>query len=139
MSTSLAIDFQQKLQQLLCADQYIFEKVRNIHQTLRHSGKYPYIYHRIGNIKLHNASFVNTYQMDGEVNIYYRETSIVEIKNIIKRVENIIANFSEAALPFKFISGRVVETDFSNSNDQITSRVQILFSSLVQERALYAS
>jgi hypothetical protein len=139
MSTSLSIDFQLKMQQRLQSDLIISDKVKNIHQSLKHSGKYPYIYHRINNIKLYNASFVNTYEIQGEVNIYYRDTSLIDIKILVKQVESIISNFSETTLSFKYISGRAVEADFSNSHDHITSRVQILFLCLLQERALSVS
>ena len=123
MSISLGIDFSNSLHNYFESNNSLKRNVKNIFHSLKNSGKYPYIYNRVNNIKNIDTRFIKTYEVEAEINLYTRDSKLEDIKIIISII-----------LPFKFISGKISEAEFSVSNDLLTNRVRINFISLIQGR-----
>lgn len=134
MSISLGIDFSKSLHNYFESNNNLKYYVKNIFHSLKNSGKYPYIYHKVNGIKNIDTRFLKTYEVEAEINLYSRDSKLEDIKIIISTIEESLANFSSITLPFKFISGKISKAEFSISNDLLTNRVRINFISLIQER-----
>lgn len=134
MSISLGIDFNNCLHNYFESNNSLKRYVKNIFHSLKNSGKYPYIYHKVNSIKNIDTRFLKTYEVETEINLYTRDSKLEDIKIIISSIEESLANFPSIILPFKFISGKISEAEFLVSNDLLTNRVRINFISLIQGR-----
>lgn len=134
MSISISLEFQNELQKIFESNLLLTNHVKNIFQSLKQSTKYPYIFHKVNQINILPSAIYATYEITGEINIYSRESSSSDIKLIISLIEEAILSLNDKLLRFRFICGKIIQAEFTTSHDQITNRVQMIFSCSIQER-----
>lgn len=134
MSISLSIEFQEQLQKLLEGNNLLTNYVKQIFQTLKQGTKYPYIFHKINEVNILPSSNFNIYEISGEINIYFRDSSQKDLKTIINLVEESISSLKDKFMQFKFICGKVIKAEFTSSHDLLTNRIQMIFLCSIQER-----
>ncbi len=133
MSISLALDFQQNLHRSMDSDEELKSMVSNIYQSIKQYSKYPYILQHVNKVKLLKHR-INSYEMEGEINIYIRESNFGNFKNIISRIEAVFY-LQRNLETYSYISGRIIDAEFIPSQDLMTTRFKMGYQSLIQGRA----
>ncbi|MDX1924423.1 MAG: hypothetical protein SFT91_04305 [Rickettsiaceae bacterium] len=139
MTLSIALDFHDEMQNMLTSNEELTSYVRNIFPYLQNCSKYPYIFHKVLSINLVESCHQDTYEVHGEVNLYIRESSATQIKNIIYLLEESVKNMQNADLPFKCISARIFNSEFLPSHDMLTCRIKNDFIATIRPRGIYAA
>ncbi len=134
MSISLSLDFQNNLYKAMDTDFSLKSLVKNIYQSIPSNPKYPYIWQHVNNIKLLNV-MINTYEVNGEINIYIRDSNFGNFKNIINGIERIFSE-SQNISTYNYICGKLSNGEFAPSQDLMTMRLKLRYEVLIQERLI---
>jgi len=134
MSISLSVEFQQNLYKSMERNGELKALVANIYQSTKTNPKYPYILQHVNSVKRLKSSLVDSYCILGEINIFVRDNSFSDFKNIISKIEQIFKTHSSVPANYNFISAKITEADFTPSQDQLTTRLKLNYEALIQSR-----
>lgn len=133
MSFSVVTEFQRVLQKEFEKNKELTSIISVVSQNLIKSDNYPYIYHFVKSAELVSANS-DIYNLEGEVNIYFRESYITKYQKIVSIVENIFNNILFDIHKFKYISGRLQKIDVARSKDSLTILVKLNYSSVIRNK-----